>query len=231
MKINLAIRIQSAGKRPQWVNQMKGMLDCDPRLKVIINFESLWDSAKETLESYGPEDTHMLVLQDDILPCRHFLYAVEDIIKLLPDKPITFFSNSDRITDAVNLGVNWVTLRTWRMAQAYVVPVQMIKDFLLWEAKHIKPEIFFDDDRWAMFLFYMGIKTYATAPSLVEHMGWNETTLRGYKYGEFRPDLRMAKSYIGFENSALDIDWKKGLDKPIEDTDGTYNEFSHLYIP
>jgi hypothetical protein len=120
------------------------------------------------------------------------------------------------------------------MAQAYSAPVAVIDDFIEWADRHIKPDIYFDDDRWAMYCFYHERRVWATAPSLVEHIGWNETTLGGGYKPDFRFDLRkkastrMADWFVGFENSPESIEWKNI--KAIDDNEGTYGEFIHNYI-
>lgn len=230
----LAVRIQHIPKRERWAKYLAQMLNENrqPQNKLeIITDEKydLWTGAKKTLQSYKPGDTHLLVLQDDILPCKDLIFAAEQIVELLPNNHISLFSIGDWQT---NPNVRWANLKTWRMAQCYIAPVTMIEDFIKWADRHIKPEIYFDDDRWAMYLFANSILTYASNPSLVEHLGWNQSTLTGYQPGTiFEPRIRMAKNFIGFEKSAMDIDWSQGIDKPLLINEGTWSEFDHNYLP
>ena len=228
--MKLAIRIQATNKRQRWVDTLLYLLN-DRRAKAIFdNRLQLWNGAKTTLLSYNKTHTHMLVLQDDVLPCKDFIKTVEKIIEILPDQPITLFSNKEAILEAKNRGINWVKLRKWLMAQTYIMPISIIEDFLIWEARHIKPEIYYDDNRWAMYFFYHKKRVWATAPSLVEHLGWNNTSLRNYTPSFiFEPRNRMAKWFIGFENSGLSIDWSKL--EAYEDLDGQNSDFCHYYIP
>ena len=129
------------------------------------------------------------------------------------------------------MGLHWMKTRRWLMAQAYIMPIPIIVDFLAWQARHIKPEIFYDDNRWCMYFFYHNQYVWVTIPSLVEHLGWNATTLNGGSYREgheFEPRLRMAKQYIGFEKSAMDIDWTD--EQVLTDNDGDLSSFVHYYI-
>lgn len=227
--MNLAIRIQNTPKRQRWANSLRMWL-CRPRqVQIITDTENdLWGSAVHTLTSYGPEYTHVMVLQDDVLPCRDLAKTAERLIELYPKEPITLFSNKPSILDARTRGLNFVLLKKFLMAQAYIMPVSIIEDFIPWATKHIDPKIYFDDNRWAMYLFYHGIKTRATAPSLVEHIGWNDTTITYNPGHNFEPRLRMAAWFIGFENSGLDVDWSKS--EAFEDTAGNMADFSHYYI-
>ncbi len=235
--LQLAVRIQHVPERKRWADYLHQMLSESETYPLQIKTveddkHELWSGAKKTLQSFGPRDTHVLVLQDDVLPCRDLIPAAEKIMELLPNSPVTMFSPGDWQAVAKIKNLNWATLKVWRMAQCYLVPVGLIKDFLEWSEKHINPKIYFDDDRWAMYLFANEILTYATNPSLVEHLGWNQSTLTGYQPGHvFETRNRIAKNFIGFENSALDIDWSKDLDKPLEIRDGTWSEFVQNYLP
>ncbi len=234
MNTSLAIRKQASGKRKRWVQTMKHLLDNDPRILVIEDDkQNLWEGAKKTLQSYQKWHNHVLVLQDDILLSAAFIRAVEAILELLPDKLITFFSNRDEILQARAEGKLWALLNRLLMAQAYVMPTPMIEDFLLFAEKHIKPEIYFDDNRITVWMLKNNIKAWATAPSLVQHLCWDSTTLRGgYKEGHrFDPKQRMASWFLGFERSGLEVDWTKGLDKPIKDrSEGDWAGVCQYYI-
>ena len=225
----LGIRIQHNCMRMRWLEVMKNLLDsrCASQVKAIPDpTGSLWGSCKAVLTSYLPDDTHVMVLQDDVLPCKDLIKAAERIIELLPNEPITLFSNSEVIKRAREKQKNWVKLRVWFMAQAYILPVALIKDMIPWVEQRVKQSVYMDDDRMATYMYYQGKYVYATAPCLVEHIGWNETTLRGYQPGhEFKPELRMASDYIGFEKSALDIDWTRGIEDPILDNNGHISMF------
>jgi len=227
--MKLAINIQATHKRDFWIKTLLFMLN-DKRAKPCFDTtDSLWGGAKQTLQSYTPSTTHLLVLQDDILPCKDLIPTVERLIEILPDEPITLFSNKNSILEARNLGLNWVALRKFLMAQAYIMPIPIIEDFLPWVEKHVKPEIYFDDNRWAMYFFYHKLLVRATVPSLVEHLGWGETTLRqvtpSYVF-DFKN--RMAKWFIGVENSGLDINWEN-TDSFLDD-DGSNSDFCQYLI-
>ena len=233
MNTQLAIRIQASGKRKRWVKTMLGMLENDPRIVVVEDEKhDLWESAKKTLEAHKPYHKWMLVLQDDVLPCRDLIATAERLIELLPDKPITLFSNKDIILHAKAQGKHWCLLSKWLMGQCYLVPTPIIEDFLAWADRHIKPEIYFDDSRWGMYCHYKQIPVYATVPSLAQHLFWDSTTLRGgYRTGHtFDPKQRMAKDFIGFEQSGMNIDWEKDLEKPVKDTEKIIGDWTQYYI-
>ncbi len=235
-KFRLGLRIQTVPERARWrglifdqilaeyKQKFKGSHSLSS-IKIIEDSEhNLWDCAKRALSSHESEDTHLLIMQDDILPCRDFIATALKLITLRPESPITLFSNKETIMEAKRLNLHWVELKRFLMAQCYIMPVPMIKDFLTWEAQHVDPKIYFDDNRLGMYFFYNNISTFATAPSLVEHIGWNETTLTGYNPGhDFEPRLRMAKWFIGFENSGYGVHWENL--ESFEDTAGNNADF------
>jgi hypothetical protein len=68
--MKLAIRITATQKRLKWATIVKEMLN-DPRTLIHLDTSGdLWIGTKTTLQSYNRQHTHMLVLQDDILPCN-----------------------------------------------------------------------------------------------------------------------------------------------------------------
>lgn len=227
--MKLAIRIQhKAGHREWWVKQMINLLGNDKRIQVSTDYEgNLWNNCRKTLTSYGADDTHLLVLQDDILPCMNFIPTVEKAIELLPDQFITFFTTSQACEVACIEKKSWYQLTTWFMAQAYVMPTNLIGPMLAWMDEYIKPDTKEDDFRFAIYCFYNGRKVWGTAPSLVEHIAWAQTTL-GYELaGGYlsNRDTRMARSFIGIDRDPLTIDWTAGLDRPVLDRDGQNSMF------
>jgi len=230
--MRLAVRIQTKGTRERWTDILLELLELEIYSKKldmsiqIIQDNNLWKSCKKSLLSTDQGDTHVLVLQDDVLPCADFVETALHIAQLLPNDPVTFFSNSESISHALQNNIHWATLKVWFMAQSYMMPVAIAKDLVEWVDEYCKPDMTHDDDRMATYMWYHSQKVYATAPSLVEHMGWNATTLKTYQpQFTFEPRLRMARSYIGFENSAKKIDWKATLEKAVADNEGSNSQF------
>ena len=83
----LAIRIQATDRRKRWADLMPTILK-DRRTEVIFDdTRTLWGGAQKTLMSYDRDDTHMLLLQDDILPCRDLVKTAQCLTELYPDRP------------------------------------------------------------------------------------------------------------------------------------------------
>jgi len=232
--MNLVCNLQHrVNVRERWTSFLVQMLD-DYRVHVTYDRSGdLWESAKLVLTSYPKEASHVMVIQDDCLPCKDLIQTVEKLIEFLPDNLITLFSNRDEVLQARAEGKSWALLNRLLMAQSYIIPKSMIEDFIPFAEKHIKPEIYYDDNRLTLWALKNNIKIWTTAPSLVNHQGAFETTIRGgYKKGHnFFDKSRLASWYIGFEESGLNIDWTKGLDKPITDrSEGDWAGVCQYYI-
>lgn len=237
--MRLAVRIQTKGTRERWTELLLDLLEqeiyskhLDVSIRIVSN-KNLWQSCKDTFLSTDENDTHILVLQDDVLPCLDIVETAQIIAELLPNDPVTFFSSSDAVAHALQKGSNWAQIAVWFMAQCYMLPTALACDMVQWIDEYCRQDIKHDDDRMATYMWYHHKKVFVTVPCLVEHIGWNDTTLRTYDPSfVFEPRLRMAKQYIGFEKSAKDIDWRKTIDKAHIDSEGSNSQFcSNLRKP
>lgn len=224
----LSICIQTSGKRPRHTKLLMDLLKdeiIEKKLEDvsirIVQGDTLWGSCRDCLLSAS--SGHILVLQDDVLPCKDFIETVLLLTELHANEIVTLFSNSDSIETARLNDLNYARLKVWFMAQAYVLDTINAKNMVAWIDVNCKEDIKHDDDRMATYIWYQDKTVIATAPSLVEHIGWNTTTLTTYKKKPFEPRLRMAKWYIGFEESGLSIKWERK--EAVKDMNGDNSMF------
>ena len=221
--MKLCVRINATTKRQRWAYELQNMLGIKAQI-IWSKSGDLWGGVKYTLEQYEQDDTHMLIVQDDVLPCKHLTETAERLAELRPNNPITLFTNRPRVEQCKAQGLPWLRVGKWLMTQAYIVPIPMIVEFLKYCDEHIDDKIYYDDNRWAMFCWYNKIDVFATAPSLVEHLGWNSTSHGHYNADhDFEPRLRMAKWFLGFENSGMDVNWENL--NFVDDPDGNNADF------
>ena len=230
--MTLCVRIQHHPSRERHLRYLMSGLDMEAvkDVKVIASDLGTWESCKVCLRTIG-NNSHVLVLQDDVLPCRDLLRTATKLIELIPDKPISLFTNRDPVMTARAFGKHWMTVKTWFMSQAYILPSEFIKDFLAWDEIHYRTDKRkADDEHLALYCYYNEIPVWTTSPSLVDHLGWRTTTIGDRNNKDYlEMTHRVAKEFIGFENSGLDIDWTKGLDNPQIDTWGSWDQFSSWY--
>lgn len=227
--MKLAVRIQHHPSRNVYLKILLSLLDKKTNLQIIEDNISTWSGCQKAIKSLGPKDTHLLVLQDDILICKDFIKTVEQIATL-GVSPVTFFSNREVVRNAIRFQTNWVKIHVWYMAQAYLLPRDMAFDFLEWSNRHCKP-LLVDDERLAMYFYYHGLPVYSTSPNLVDHLGWFETTIGNRDNFDYRKIVgRVSQYFIGVEESGLSIDWKNTLNRPLIDEYRPPSLFVENYI-
>ncbi|MEK7504170.1 MAG: hypothetical protein AAB550_01580 [Patescibacteria group bacterium] len=236
--MKLAIRILHYSKpnrpdRSNWVEAIKFILN-DPRVSVFIDGSGTpYGGLKNLYNDFvKAKPTHILALHHDILPCFNFIPTVEKLIKMLPADPISFYSNGNAIETALHSHSHWVKARIWYYTQAYTMPFSVMQKMIAWIDENVIDDgRNSDDERIAMYFYYQNKYVYTTAPSLVEHIGWNSTTvdydrpLEGYLDNRSH---RMAKKFIGIDQDPLHLDWSKGLESPTINNEDWALEDSEL---
>lgn len=200
--------------------------------EVSENDGGTWNACQQALSKLGVDDTHILVIQDDALPCLDLLPAAEQIAEAAGDQPVTLFTNNPRATGALARGHTFMQINVWFMAQAYILSREFIKEFLAWDAIHAIGGRMADDEHLALFCYCNKIPVLATIPSLVEHLGWRTTTIDERRPNKRYLDVsrRVASTFLGFENKATDIDWRVGIKTPyIDRTTGKWDIFVKWY--
>jgi hypothetical protein len=174
---------------------------------------------------------HILIMQDDILPCADFLLAVNKIVQLFPDSPITYFSPREVVSKSLKLKKTFCQIKHFQYAQAYTMPRWMVLDYLKFQERHVRPDLMADDTRMAIYFFAKKINIIATAPSLVQHLCWDSSTTTKEKGNipNFKMHMRTTSSFIGLEKSALDIDWTIPQ-KMLSDSEGDIDMFRRYIL-
>jgi hypothetical protein len=170
---------------------------------------------------------HVLVIQDDVLPCRDFLGGVQQAIQHRPEDILGFFTVRRIQAEALEVHKSWIKSKTtW--VQALVIPSATLPDFLEWSAAHIDPDYYSCDRRLTCYQLKKATPAFVSAPSLVEHIG-SARSLIGH--GKL-PKPRLASRFIGEDVSALTIDWDARLNDPLRDsTDRWLPIYEKHFIP
>jgi GR25 family glycosyltransferase involved in LPS biosynthesis len=229
------IRIQHHHSRQRHLKLLMTSLETDishkTKVSVVEDEVSCWSGCKKALQS-GIESgaDYICVLQDDVLACRDFIPTIEKITKIVSDKPITLFTPNDMAGTARSWQRSWMTIKLWFYAQGYILPRDMAIDFLEFADKHTNDRTI-DDEKLAIWIWKRDLRVWATMPSLVEHIGWHSTTIRSRSYDAYYNfDKRVAKYFIGYERSGLDVDWHEGIDCPVQDEHGAWKQLVDNYV-
>ncbi len=131
--------------------------------------------------AHPPDCTHLLIVQDDVLPCRNFAVAVEQIAAAKTSTPVCLFhgrlpnDSKPRPAAAIKMNRRYVTLswRTFLPVVAVLWPIAKLEEFRLWaEDNPTLPgqrEPRSDDAMGGRWKMRTRQTVLATVPSLVEH--------------------------------------------------------------
>lgn len=187
--------------------------------------ESVWETSERAWQrALGGSSTHHVVLQDDIAICRGFATGLREAIAEVPDKVIAPFAVYKTIEEARERGVSWARVRAGLWGQATIIPKPDISRFLYWQDHRFDPDDPHDDSRvncWAALDRDEDI--WCTAPSLVEHLGANDSEL-----GNAPPIKRDARWFIGENYDITGWDWSFDIeDVPVnrnKNVESAYSE-------
>jgi hypothetical protein len=204
---------QNADRR-HWVQSMLGHLRQEmPDITIDIvedtEREGCWPTYLRALKAGGGA-SHHLVLQDDLTLCKDFIASVRKIISARPMSLISLYTNSRAVFIARNRGESWLE-RSGVAGPAVIWPKELIDDFIEWQRTHIAGTFPWDDARISMWLIKTSRRTFATVPSLAQHLGCQASLLG------LNGRWKTAAWYIGDSRSALGIDWTKGLTAPAKE--------------
>lgn len=214
-KPKLSIAVMAHPKRRDHVEQMIPKLDIGKRSFQVVydhHSEGLWANAQRAWRAYDPKATHHLVIQDDLAVCKDLIAGAEKALAVAPRGVVSLFSGSGMIKDALERDVSWAVTPTVSWAQALTLPVDMIEPWLDWCLVNVRQHYKYDDARLAMYCLEHDLRVWHTCPTLVEHLGAAESLIGGAASIGGRP--RHGVAFIGEDRSALEIDWKKGAEKP-----------------
>ncbi len=213
--IRLSVAITNHPSRRLLAEQIAEKVSADGRsVEIVVDeyLEGVWPNARRCWESYGIDATHHMVLEDDIAVCEDLVEGLEEALTYVPRRCVVSAYNHKRfIKEVRESGSSWA-ISSWHTAQALILPVNLIEEFLAWVDRYVKPHVMPGDVRLSAFAYYNEIPVYHTVPNLVEHLGHEATTVRSRRPKEHIPGLSYA--FIGEDRSAKEVDWSKGIDNP-----------------
>jgi hypothetical protein len=215
-----------AEDRRAWVRAMVEQLrDEAPELSIVIVADEArqgcWPTFRRALEC-GRAGTHHLLLQDDLELCRDFVATVNAAIEARPHDILNLYTCSDVVPLVRERGEAWLQ-KLGCAGPSMVWPRSLIAEFLAWQARHVVPEFQYDTVRASLWMIKTGRKSYATVPSLTQHLGAESSTL-GLNDAD-----KIALCYQGRERSGTEIDWTRGLETPLYDELGFSDDWWQHY--
>lgn len=169
-----------------------------------------WPTYLRTLQA-ASGDSHHLMLNDDLTLCKDFVASVREVIRARPNDLISLYTNSRVVFTARRRGESWVQ-NSGVEGAAVIWPRALITEFIEWQSVHIAPDFPVEDVRVSMWLSMTSRRSFATVPSLIQHLGWGSSSVG------LNARSKVAAWYVGDKRSALGIDWKQGLRSPARET-------------
>ena len=197
----------------------------DLRVNVVPDHEreGCWPTFQRSLEPI-PGCSHHLVLQDDLELCADFVATLLAAIRARPGDIFNLYTSSDVAPLALARGHAWLE-KPGVAGPSMVWPVELIAEFMRWQARHVAPEFEYDTVRVSMWLIKTGRKAFATVPSLTQHLGAVSSTLG------LNDEDKIALCYDRNHdhNGGPGIDWTRGLAEPTFDPYGIAEEWWEHY--
>jgi hypothetical protein len=168
--------------------------------------EGSWPTYLRTLQCANGA-SHHLMLNDDLTFCRDFVASVKEVIQARPNDLISLYTNSQMVFTARHRRESWIQ-NSGVEGAAVIWPTALIAEFIEWQSVHIAPEFPLEDVRVSMWLSKTSRRSFATVPSLIQHLGCGNSLLGQNGLS------KVAAWYVGDERSARGIDWLQGRRRP-----------------
>ncbi len=212
--VRLATVVQTHPDRVEVLPRLLPLLD-DPLVVTDPGGaqSNAWRCYRQCLRADVGDATHLLIVQDDAVPCSHFTASVLAAIEARPNAAIAFFVSPQcrRSSHAMTMALkkrepwaDWSRADFWpTVASAY--PIGVARALADWvDAK--KPDSRGDDAPCGdYFRTHPGTTALLAVPSLVQHPD-DVPSLIGRKYMSGKNPARLAKYFIG-EKDARTISW------------------------
>ncbi len=160
-----------------------------------------------------PGVTHVVLLNDDALPCPGFVEAARAALSVRSQHPVCFYSGHEVARLAYEQGDAWWTSDDGLVSVACALPVELARDFLAWERESLVERPFpgiSEDGRLNIWAMAHGRPIWH-ARGLVEHGAPTDSLV-----GNAGHDGRTSYTPLPrTEQEARDIDWTQGLDEPL----------------
>jgi hypothetical protein len=135
-----------------------------------------WEGYRRCLSDI-PECSHLLIIQDDALPCASFPVALEQVAERFPETPVCLFlgaapaSTAGQARKAMMRNIRYIPLMSTTFVPLVCVlwPRAKAQEFLEWTESGVKRITRADDGNAARWMKTTGQTVMVSVPSLVEH--------------------------------------------------------------
>lgn len=216
--ISISVAMMAHPKRTELVEEIRAQLDRDVPV-VWDERESRWDTGKRAMLAYDPACTHHAVIQDDVIPCRDLFAGLALALRHVPaGVPVCGYVGRVRpyaqlvtcaAAEARARGASWLTMHTLNWGPLIVVPTDAIPEMVAYSDR-LRDIPNYDRRLSRFWELQRQVPTWYTWPSLVDHA--DGPSLVPGRIGTDRSKAahtRVAHTFLGADQSALDVDWSR----------------------
>lgn len=205
MTVKLSVAVMAHPTREAMVTELLDQLD-RPAEVVWDRINDRHDTGIRAMQAFGPDATHHLVIQDDVVPCGDLIAGAERALAHVPDgHPVSLYIGrvrpfADAVKQAVAAadGASWITMEGIYWGPAIVLPAADIAHLAHWWGHN--SHIVNYDKRISAWYQRRRVSCWYTWPCLVDHR-----TGPSLSHPTASMD-RHAHRWHG-HRSSLDIDW------------------------
>jgi hypothetical protein len=214
--ITISAAIMAHPARSEQVEGLQAKLDREVPV-IWDQIQDRWDTGRRSMLAADPACTHHAVIQDDILIPNDLLAGIERALAYIPEAaPLVGYvgrvrPERDKVKDLVAVAnqrdASFITMTRIHWGPLIVVPTSHVCAMI--EFCDPLVGILNYDLRLSRYWEEAGIRSYYAWPCLVDHAdGPSLVEGRcGVDRVHSRRPSRVAHSFVGENNSALDIDW------------------------
>ena len=179
-----------------------------------------WYNAKRCWQiGEKSQATHHLHMQDDIRVCHNFVEGIKSVIAAFPDEIISIFHGPRK---AFNGSARWGQSEgAW--GQGIIMPVAMVKEFLIWERQNIDPCFPHDDSRVSLFAIKTGRRVFIPFPNLIDHRDDELKSILGNRWNK----PRVSSDFMGDRDPA-NFDWNQK--EPMMKSINSFTQYNKYLI-
>ena len=176
----------------------------EPGVNVLVDHEGLGVMAMFRKCWQAMPEGHGIVLQDDLLPCRNLMKALDVIATIIPTEPVAIYDmHIAALNIATGMGTQWRKLQASNWGGSVMLPTSWVPNMLAWIDYALLP---LDDDDTALSLYVKAFgRFFWHTPPLLQHIGLVSTLKHGRTYTGNR-------LFVGENFDALSVDWSRGID-------------------
>jgi hypothetical protein len=167
----------------------------------------------EDLWRWGLEmsPTHVVELQDDVIPSPRFWPSLRAMVSARPTLPIGLHSVHPRAAQLASYGARGYTTADGLVGVGYVIPTPLLRVFLEWRKSCLKPgavEAITEDTLLSVWMLATGVRCWHPLPTIIDHDTSLESTYGNDGHSNRRAPVRWDTGGAQWVPEELeDVEW------------------------